>query len=92
MANGNDPFGARATLQTPSGEVIYYRLAALKEQGIVDVDRLPFTIRILLENALRQSDGGVAGRAPCIPAPTLGSASPPAWERSLLTPPGRGRG
>ncbi|MCH8816838.1 MAG: aconitate hydratase AcnA [Chloroflexi bacterium] len=63
MANGNDPFGARATLQTPSGEVIYYRLAALKEQGIVDVDRLPFTIRILLENALRQSDGGVASRS-----------------------------
>ena len=63
MANGNDPFGARATLQTPSGEVIYYRLAALKEQGVVDVDRLPFSIRILLENALRQSDGGVASRA-----------------------------
>ncbi|MDA1257983.1 MAG: aconitate hydratase AcnA [Chloroflexi bacterium] len=63
MTNGNDHFGARATLQTPTGEVTYYRLAALKEQGVVDIDRLPFSIRVLLENALRQSDGGVASPA-----------------------------
>ena len=63
MTNGNGPFGARATLQTPSGEITYYRLSALKEQGLVDVDKLPFSIRILLETALRQADGGVADRS-----------------------------
>ncbi len=54
MTNGNDSFGARTTLQTSS---------ALQEQGVVDLDKLPFSIRILLENALRQSDGGVADRS-----------------------------
>lgn len=63
MANGNDSFGARSTLHTSSDEITYYRLSALEEQGIADLDKLPFSIRILLENVLRQSDGGVADRS-----------------------------
>ncbi|MEE8363507.1 MAG: aconitate hydratase, partial [Dehalococcoidia bacterium] len=63
MVSGSDPFGARSTLDTPSGPVSYYRLGRLEELGIADLERLPFTIRLLLENALRQSDGGVANRA-----------------------------
>ncbi|MCC7024398.1 MAG: aconitate hydratase AcnA, partial [Thermomicrobiales bacterium] len=56
-----DPFGARATLSTPYGEtVIYYRLEALAEQGLVDLDALPFTVRILLENVLRHAGGEFA--------------------------------
>ncbi|MFM9105928.1 MAG: aconitate hydratase AcnA [Chloroflexota bacterium] len=53
-----DPFGARATLTTASGDrVAYYRLAALAEQGLADLDALPFTVRILLENLLRNAGG-----------------------------------
>ncbi len=52
-----DPFGARATLETPSGPVILYRLSRLEEQGIGTVSRLPYSIKILLEAALRQLDG-----------------------------------
>ena len=54
-----DPFGARATLSTPQGTTVsYYRLAALAEQGIApDLDSLPFTVRILLENVLRNAGG-----------------------------------
>ncbi|HEY7031214.1 MAG TPA: aconitate hydratase AcnA [Thermomicrobiales bacterium] len=49
-----DPFGARDTLTTSLGTTVaYYRLAALEEQGVAKIDSLPFTIRILLENALR---------------------------------------
>jgi aconitate hydratase len=49
-----DPFGARATLTTTLGSTVaYYRLAALEEQGIASIGSLPFTVRILLENALR---------------------------------------
>lgn len=49
-----DPFGARATLTTSHGTTVaYYRLAALAEQGIANLDSLPFTVRILLENVLR---------------------------------------
>jgi aconitate hydratase len=53
----NDPFSARATLETSSGPVIYYRLDALTEAGLADVSRLPYSIKILLEAALRQLDG-----------------------------------
>jgi aconitate hydratase len=56
MAHKVDAFGARSTLSTQSGEVVYYRLGALTEQGIGHLDRLPFSIRILLENALRNLD------------------------------------
>jgi aconitate hydratase len=51
-----DRFGARSTLRTPAGDVVYYRLGALVEQGIGNVERLPFSIKILLENALRNLD------------------------------------
>ena len=51
-----DPFSARDTLDTGAGAAYYYRLDALKEQGY-DIDRLPFSIKVLLEGALRGLDG-----------------------------------
>ncbi|MCU0499872.1 MAG: aconitate hydratase AcnA [Anaerolineae bacterium] len=51
-----DHFGARGTLHTPSGEVVIYRLQSLIDAGVGDVTKLPFTIKILLENALRNLD------------------------------------
>lgn len=59
MSNKNptiDTFGAKSTLQTPLGLVSYYRLDKLSEDGIGHVDRLPFSIKILLENLLRHID------------------------------------
>jgi aconitate hydratase A / 2-methylisocitrate dehydratase len=56
-ASPRDPFGALAALETGSGRVGLFRLSSLKERGIADVDRLPFSIKILLENALRNCDG-----------------------------------
>ncbi len=52
-----NPFGTRGRLD-PAGPVIY-RLAALAQQGLADLNRLPFSIRILLENALRFCGHGV---------------------------------
>ena len=51
-----DYFGARDTFDTGSGEAVLYRLSALEQAGF-DLQRLPFSIRILLEAALRQADG-----------------------------------
>ena len=51
----SDPFNARATLSTPLGERAIYRLDALKSIG--DVDSLPYSIKVLLEAALRNHDG-----------------------------------
>src|ERR687898_1986455 len=54
----SDPFSARSTLSTPFGETVtYYRLEALEEQGLANLDTLPFTVRILLENTLRHAGG-----------------------------------
>ena len=58
----SDSFGARAELETATGRVRYYRLSALSAQGTVDVERLPFSIRVLLECLLRNEDFGDATR------------------------------
>jgi len=56
--HNRDPFGARTTVDLPEGTTSFYRLARLEEEGVVDaLDRLPFSIRILLENALRHAGG-----------------------------------
>ena len=47
------PLGSRSTLSGAFGSVSYYNLGALAAQGAPNVDRLPFTVRILLENLLR---------------------------------------
>jgi aconitate hydratase len=51
-------FGTRSTLIGSSQSVIYYRLRELEKQGIQHVDRLPYTVKILLENVLRQARRG----------------------------------
>ena len=53
----NDPFGARKTLATSSGEVAYYSLKDLDEGVSGDVFSLPFSIRVLLEALLRNCGG-----------------------------------
>ena len=52
-------FGARQRFDTGSGEAYYYRLATLQEQGLGDIDRMPFSIKVLLEALLRNEDGFV---------------------------------
>ena len=48
---------ARSTLQSAAGPVTYYRLDAIEKAGLVQLNKLPFSIRILLENMLRKVDG-----------------------------------
>ncbi len=52
----SDSFGTRSTLSTSAGSVQIYRLARLAESGVA-VDRLPFSIKVLLEAALRGENG-----------------------------------
>ena len=56
-----DSFGARSILAVGSRRYEIFRLDALANEG-VDVTRLPFSLRILLENLLRTEDGQI-GRA-----------------------------
>jgi aconitate hydratase len=50
-----DHFGARAKL--PGDTRDYYRINKLQEDGIGQIDRLPFSIKVLLESVLRSCDG-----------------------------------
>src|SRR5437764_5506122 len=52
----SDPFGARASLTSKAGDVSYFKLAALASGGVGDVDKLPFSVKVLLESALRNLD------------------------------------
>ncbi|MEQ9362990.1 MAG: aconitate hydratase AcnA [Leptospirales bacterium] len=54
MSEFKDPFGARASLSLKSGDVNYYRLDSLGEAD--KLARLPYTMRVLLEAALRNLD------------------------------------
>jgi aconitate hydratase len=53
----NDPFGARTSFTTGSGEVETYSLKALDEKVRGDVFLLPFSVRVLLESLLRNCGG-----------------------------------
>jgi len=54
--NHPDSFKSKATLKSGSKSYTIFRLDALKSSG-VNLTRLPFSLRILLENLLRHEDG-----------------------------------
>src|ERR1700726_2684443 len=55
-ASSKNSFGARDTLTVGNQSYEVHRLEALHRRGIGHVAKLPFSIRILLENLLRQED------------------------------------
>ncbi len=55
--NDKDTFGARTTVTVGGTQGTLYRIEKLEEDGIAEVSRLPYSIKILLEAALRQCDG-----------------------------------
>jgi aconitate hydratase len=50
-------FGSKAHIAVGSRKVELYRLDSLVKKGVGDVETLPFSLRILLENLLRHEDG-----------------------------------
>src|ERR1700680_129372 len=56
-ASSKNSFGALDTLTGGNQSYEVHRLEALHRRGIGHVAKLPFSIRILLENLLRQEDG-----------------------------------
>ena len=72
-----DSFGARARLTVGGTSIDYFSLPALAKARGVSLDRLPFSIRILLENLLRNEDGRLVRDA------DVGTLA--AWEASATT-------
>jgi aconitate hydratase len=57
MTRTRDAFGARSAFQTRQGPAVIYSLSALARQGLAPgLDRLPFSIKVLLEAVLRHVD------------------------------------
>ena len=52
-----DPFGAAKMVETALGRLRVYDLNVLAESGVGHVDRLPYSIKVLLEAVLRNLDG-----------------------------------
>ena len=58
-----DSFGSRATLDVAGKSYTIYRLDALSQASKGNSDRLPFSLKILLENLLRNEDGSFVKKA-----------------------------
>ena len=54
---GHDTFGTRSTLDVGGKSYAYYSIAKAAAK-VGDVSRLPFSMKVLLENLLRFEDGG----------------------------------
>ena len=58
-----DSFGTRTALQVGGRSVQYFSLGALEKNGFPEIARLPFSLKILLENLLRHEDGRFVKKA-----------------------------
>src|SRR5690606_41450047 len=56
-------FGSRDTLNVGGRKVAYYRLDSLRSLPGQTLDTLPFSLRVLLENLLRNEDDAFVKRA-----------------------------
>src|SRR5437868_6779740 len=50
-------FAARQTLSVGPKTYTYYSLRAAERNGLANVSRLPFSLKIIIENLLRNEDG-----------------------------------
>ncbi|MFT7632602.1 MAG: aconitate hydratase [Mariniblastus sp.] len=59
MTSKFNSFGTRDTIQVAGQDVGIFRLSTLQDQGLGQIDRLPYSIRVLLESVLRNCDGTI---------------------------------
>jgi len=85
MASGpNDSFGSRSRLSAAGAQYEIFRLDALQRAGIGQVGRLPFSLRILLENLLRLEDGVTVRRDDILATASWDPAKPSDREISFM--------
>ena len=82
-----NPFNSKRTLKTSKGSYTYYDLNALREQKVGHVERLPYSIRVLLEAMLRNVDGFVVTNDDVIGLANWNAKKPEAVEVPFM--PGR---
>ena len=75
-----DPFSAKNTFETGSGQATYHRLRALDDAGVTTTARLPYCLRTILEALLRTCDGYAVTEADIRALATWNAAAPAAAE------------
>src|SRR5918992_4703208 len=62
MDSSLDSFKCRKILKIGSKQYCYYSLPAAEKNGLTGISRLPFSLKVLLENLLRHEDGRTVTR------------------------------
>ena len=57
MAKSLDSFNCRRTLQVGDKSYVYFSLIEAEKNGLSGVSKLPFSMKVLLENLWRNEDG-----------------------------------
>ncbi|MFX1512192.1 MAG: aconitate hydratase, partial [Promethearchaeota archaeon] len=57
MSTNEDPFGTKDTIKLKGKDIIIYCINKLEGVGLSNVSTFPFSIKVLLENILRNVDG-----------------------------------
>ncbi len=76
VMTSSNPFGAEAVLSTAAGDVRYFRLRKLIDDGVGHIDTLPYSIRVLLEACLRNVDNFVVREDDVVNLANWNAASP----------------
>ncbi|MEK7765077.1 MAG: aconitase family protein, partial [bacterium] len=63
MAGHPDSFGAKTTLTAGGATLGIFSLPALERRGFAGISRLPFSIKVLIENLLRNEDSRLVAAA-----------------------------
>ena len=58
-----DSFKARKTLKVGNKTYVYFSLAAAEKNGLKGISKLPYSMRVLLENLLRHEDGNTVTKS-----------------------------
>ncbi len=59
MTDTKNPWNSKKTFDSEKGEFTAYDLKALQKAGLGDIDKLPYSIKVLLESCLRNFDGDI---------------------------------
>lgn len=87
MQKSADSFSSLSEIQAGGRRIHIFRLDALERAGFSAVSKLPFSLRILLENLLRNEDGVFVGKDDI--AALAGCASGSAGEKEIAFMPAR---
>ena len=57
MSKSLDSFNCRRTLTVGGTDYVYYNLPEAEKNGLAGISKLPYSMKVLLENLLRNEDG-----------------------------------